>query len=99
VYSYLIGLLLALNSTGSGPVESIRPAVLSLLKLMTNLVFILFNIVLIVAGLCYALESFKIMSEGTATNIVMSSSFILIMITSMARACIKSEWMTIDWKM
>ena|GEM_PF-3723897 len=36
---------------------------LSLYKLVTNLIFILFSVVLIVAGLCHALESFKVMSE------------------------------------
>ncbi|RLF08848.1 MAG: hypothetical protein DRJ69_05740, partial [Thermoprotei archaeon] len=80
VYSYLIELPLAVNSTGTGPVESIGPAVLNLHTLMTNLAFILFSIVLVVAGLCYALESFKVMSEGTAANIVMSGFFTLIMI-------------------
>jgi len=40
----------------------------------------LLSIVLIMAALCYLMESFRIMSEGTAINIIMNSAFALILV-------------------
>jgi len=47
---------------------------------VTTIALAMFAIVLFIAGICYALESFKIMNEGTAANIVMNSVFTLILI-------------------
>lgn len=83
IYGYLIELPLAESPSrleASSPATSIGPAILNLYGLMKNLSFIIFSIILVVAGLCYALESFTVMSEGTATNIVMGGLFTLIMI-------------------
>jgi len=52
----------------------------NLYSLMLNIALPMFAVVLIIAGICYALESFKIMGEGTAANIITNSVFTFILI-------------------
>jgi len=48
--------------------------------LMQTIALAMFAVVLIVAAICYALENFRVVSEGTAANIIMNSVFTLILI-------------------
>jgi len=83
IYGYLIELPIAARNGTAGtisPVTSIGPAILSLHWTMRTLSFILFSLILVVAGLCYGLENFKVMSEGTASNIVTGGFFTLLLI-------------------
>ena len=75
-YFFLVELPPA-NASATG---TIGPAIMNLFELMRNISFVFFAVVLVVAGLCYALESFRIVSEGTAASIITNSFFTLIMI-------------------
>jgi hypothetical protein len=52
----------------------------SMSSLMQTLAFGLLAVVLIISAMCYLLETFRIMHEGTALNIIMNSVFTLILI-------------------
>jgi hypothetical protein len=75
-YFFLVELPVA-NATATG---TIGPAIVNVYDLMQSISFVLFAVVLVVAGLCYALESFRVMGEGTAANIITGSFFTLIMV-------------------
>jgi hypothetical protein len=75
-YFFLVELPTA-DATATG---TIGPAVTNVFELMRNVAFVFFAVVLVVAGLCYALESFRVMGEGTAANIITGSFFTLIAI-------------------
>ncbi|MDR0372168.1 MAG: hypothetical protein LBI79_01190 [Nitrososphaerota archaeon] len=47
---------------------------------MQTIALAMFAVALIIAAICYVLENFRIMNEGTATNIIMNSIFTLILI-------------------
>ena len=49
-------------------------------NLLRNIALVFFAVVLIIAGLYYALESFRLVSEGTAASIVTGSVFTALMI-------------------
>ena len=72
--------LVELPPADASATGTIGPAIMNLFELMRNISFVFFAVVLVVAGLCYALESFRVMGEGTATNIITGSFFTLIMI-------------------
>lgn len=75
-YFFLVELPIA-DAAATG---SIGPAITNVFDLMRNLAFVFFALILVVAGLCYALESFRLMGEGTAANIITGSFFTLIAI-------------------
>jgi len=72
--------LVELPPADASATGTIGPAIMNLFVLMRNISFVFFAVVLVVAGLCYALESFRVMGEGTAANIITGSFFTLIMI-------------------
>ena len=54
--------------------------ILNVFDLLRNVALVFFAVVLVIAGLYYALESFRIVSEGTAASIVTGSVFTALMI-------------------
>jgi len=54
--------------------------ILKVFGLLRNIALIFFAVVLVIAGLYYSLESFRIVSEGTAASIVTGSIFTAFMI-------------------
>jgi hypothetical protein len=72
--------LVELPPADTSATGTIGPAIMNLFELMRNISFVFFAVVLVVAGLCYALESFRVIGEGTAANIITGSFFTLIMI-------------------
>jgi len=54
--------------------------ILNVFGLLRNIALIFFTVVLVIAGLYYSLESFRIVSEGTAASIVTGSIFTAFMI-------------------
>jgi len=54
--------------------------ILNVFDLLRNVALVFFAVVLVIAGLYYALESFRLVSEGTAASIVTGSVFTALMI-------------------
>jgi hypothetical protein len=82
IYSYLIELPLITDppSTGGTLGQQLGVPMVRVFGLMQTIALAMFAVVLIVAAICYALENFRVVSEGTAANIIMNSVFTLILI-------------------
>jgi hypothetical protein len=82
VYSYLLELpLIAAPGSGGGTLgQQLGVPMTMVFGLMRTIALAMFAIVLIIAAICYVLENFRIMNEGTASNIIMNSVFTLILI-------------------
>ncbi|MDR0461093.1 MAG: hypothetical protein LBH62_06655 [Nitrososphaerota archaeon] len=82
VYSYLLELpLIATPNSGGGTIgQQLGVPMTMVFGLMRTIALAMFAIVLIIAAICYVLENFRIMNEGTASNIIMNSVFTLILI-------------------
>jgi hypothetical protein len=86
IYSYLLELPLiaAPDSSGGGGGGTIGQQLgvpmSYVFGIMRTIALAMFAIVLIIAAICYVLENFRIMNEGTAANIIMSSVFTFILI-------------------
>ncbi|MEM4143980.1 MAG: hypothetical protein QW445_07585 [Candidatus Bathyarchaeia archaeon] len=78
-YSYLIELPV-LGTSGSRLTQKVGVVADAIYGKMQTISLLMFSIVLIVAAICYLLENFHIMSEGTASNIIMNSVFTFILI-------------------
>jgi len=74
IQSYYYNLLVRL------PLITEYPAVYSLFEMMRNIAFGFFSLILLVAGICYLLESFHVVKEGEAFNILNNSIFTIILI-------------------
>jgi hypothetical protein len=78
VYYFLVKLPVAdpsLNSDGG-----VETAILEVYPLIQNVALVFFVFVLLMAGLSYAVENFGILREGTASHILSSSLFTLVML-------------------
>ncbi|MCL1976506.1 MAG: hypothetical protein FWG55_00100, partial [Candidatus Bathyarchaeota archaeon] len=82
IYSYLIELPLITDppSTGGTIGQQLGIPMVRVFGLMQTIALAMFAVVLIIAAICYALENFRVVSEGTAANIIMNSVFTLILI-------------------
>ncbi|MDR2708133.1 MAG: hypothetical protein LBB87_05260, partial [Nitrososphaerota archaeon] len=82
IYSYLLELPLisAPNSSGGTLGQQLGVPITYVFGVMRTIALAMFAIVLIIAAICYVLENFRIMNEGTASNIIMNSVFTLILI-------------------
>ncbi|MCL1971176.1 MAG: hypothetical protein FWF66_06975 [Candidatus Bathyarchaeota archaeon] len=82
IYSYLIELPLITDppSTGGTIGQQLGVPMVKVFGLMQTIALAMFAVVLIIAAICYALENFRVVSEGTAANIIMNSVFTLILI-------------------
>jgi len=82
IYSYLIELPLIAEppNTGGTIGQQLGIPMVRVFGLMQTIALAMFAVVLIVAAICYALENFRVVSEGTAANIIMNSVFTLILI-------------------
>lgn len=83
IYTYLLELPLITEPTGSGGGtigQQLGVPISYVFGLMRTISLALFAVVLIIAAICYGLENFRIVNEGTAANIIMSSVFTLILI-------------------
>ena len=82
IYSYLLELPLisppASNSATLG--QQLGTPMVVVFELMRTIALAMFAVVLIIAAICYVLENFRIMNEGTAANIIMNSVFTLILL-------------------
>jgi len=76
VYFFLIEIPTAdTNSPGT-----MTTPIVNVFDLLRNVALVFFAVVLVIAGLYYALESFRLVSEGTAASIVTGSVFTALMI-------------------
>jgi len=82
IYSYLLELpLIVAPQDSNGTIgQQLGIPMLRVFSLMQTIALAMFAVVLIVAAICYVLENFRIMNEGTAANIIMNSVFTLILI-------------------
>jgi hypothetical protein len=82
IYSYLLELPLIATPGGSGGTvgQQLGVPISYVFSLMRTIALAMFAIVLIIAAICYVLENFRIMNEGTASNIIMNSVFTLVLI-------------------
>ncbi|MCL2359998.1 MAG: hypothetical protein FWC74_09650, partial [Candidatus Bathyarchaeota archaeon] len=82
IYSYLLELpLISTPSSGGGTLgQQLGVPITYVFGIMRTIALAMFAIVLIIAAICYVLENFRIMNEGTASNIIMNSVFTLILI-------------------
>jgi hypothetical protein len=79
VYYFLVKLPVAdpsVNNNGGG----VETAILEVYPLIQNVALVFFVFVLLMAGLSYAVENFGILKEGTASYILSSSLFTLVML-------------------
>ena len=67
-------------SSGASPAKWVGYAAHSMYNILQPVALGLLSVVLIIAAMCYLLETFRVMNEGTAMNIIMNSAFSLIMI-------------------
>lgn len=77
VYYFLVKLPVADPSVNNGGVEA---AILEVYPLIQNVALVFFVFVLLMAGLSYAVENFGILKEGTASHILSSSLFTLVVL-------------------
>ncbi|AFU58923.1 hypothetical protein Ngar_c19910 [Candidatus Nitrososphaera gargensis Ga9.2] len=77
VYYFLVKLPVADPSVNNGGVET---AILEVYPLIQNVALFFFVFVLLMAGLSYAVENFGILKEGTASHILSSSLFTLVVL-------------------
>jgi hypothetical protein len=82
IYSYLLELPLIVAPQDSNTTlgQQLGVPMIRVFSLMQTVALAMFAVVLIVAAICYVLENFRIMNEGTAANIIMNSVFTLILI-------------------
>jgi hypothetical protein len=82
IYTYLLELPLIVEPSGNGGTigQQLGVPMTYVFGLMRNISLALFAVVLIIAGICYGLENFRIVNEGTAANIIMNSVFTLVLI-------------------
>ncbi|MDR0471165.1 MAG: hypothetical protein LBH79_05525, partial [Nitrososphaerota archaeon] len=82
IYSYLLELPLISTPSSSGGTlgQQLGVPITYVFGIMRTIALAMFAIVLIIAAICYVLENFRIMNEGTASNIIMNSVFTLILI-------------------
>jgi hypothetical protein len=82
IYSYLLELptISSPPSHGGTIGQQLGLPMVRVFSLMQTIALSMFAVVLIVAAICYVLENFRIMSEGTAANIIMNSVFTFILI-------------------
>ena len=82
IYSYLLELPLIAPPVSSGATlgQQLGTPMVMVFELMRTIALAMFAVVLIVAAICYVLENFRIMNEGTAANIIMNSVFTLILL-------------------
>ena len=82
IYSYLLELPLISTPGSSGGTlgQQLGVPITYVFGIMRTIALAMFAIVLIIAAICYVLENFRIMNEGTASNIIMNSVFTLILI-------------------
>ena len=66
--------------SGASPAQWVGYAACSMYGLLQKVALGLLSVVLIIAAMCYLLETFRVMNEGTAMNIIMNSAFSLIMV-------------------
>jgi hypothetical protein len=78
VYYFLVKLPVADPSVNNG--GGIETAILEVYPLIQNVALVFFVFVLLMAGLSYAVENFGILREGTASHILSSSLFTLVML-------------------
>jgi len=60
--------------------ETMTAPITNVFDLLRNVALVFFTVALVIAGLYYALESFRLVSEGTAASIVTGSVFTALMI-------------------
>jgi hypothetical protein len=65
---------------GASPAKWVGYAAHSMYNILQPVALGLLSVVLIIAAMCYLLETFRVMNEGTAMNIIVNSAFSLIMI-------------------
>ena len=82
IYSYLLELpLIATPGSSGGPLgQQLGVPITYVFDIMRTIALAMFAIVLIIAAICYVLENFRIINEGTAANIIMNSVFTLVLI-------------------
>jgi len=82
IYSYLLELPLITPPVSNGATlgQQLGTPMVVVFELMRTIALAMFAVVLIVAAICYVLENFRIMNEGTAANIIMNSVFTLILL-------------------
>jgi len=82
IYTYLLELPLIAEPPSSGGTlgQQLGVPMTYVFGLMRTISLALFAVVLIIAAICYGLENFRIVNEGTAANIIMNSVFTLILI-------------------
>jgi len=81
IYSYLLELpLIAQSGSGTTLGQQLGTPMMSVFSLMRTIALAMFAVILIIAAICYVLENFRIMNEGTAANIIMNSVFTLILL-------------------
>ncbi|MDR1992064.1 MAG: hypothetical protein LBQ98_00950 [Nitrososphaerota archaeon] len=82
IFSYLLELPLISEPPGSGGTigQQLGVPMTYVFGIMRTIALAMFAVVLIIAAICYVLENFRIMNEGTAANIIMNSVFTLILI-------------------
>ena len=82
IYSYLLELPMITNPPSNGGTigQQLGLPMVRVFSLMQTIALSMFGVVLIIAGICYVLENFRIMNEGTAANIIMNSVFTFILI-------------------
>lgn len=78
VYYFLVKLPIADPSLSN--VSGVEAAILEVYPLIQNVALVFFVFVLLMAGLSYAVENFGILKEGTASHILSSSLFTLVML-------------------
>ncbi|MDR0373109.1 MAG: hypothetical protein LBI79_06085 [Nitrososphaerota archaeon] len=82
IFSYLLELpLITTPSSNGGTIgQQLGVPMTYVFGIMRTIALAMFAVVLIIAAICYVLENFRIMNEGTASNIIMNSVFTLILI-------------------
>ena len=78
VYYFLVKLPVADPSLNND--RGVETAILEVYPLIQNVALVFFVFVLLMAGLSYAVENFGILKEGTASHILSSSLFTLVML-------------------
>jgi hypothetical protein len=81
IYTYLLELPLIAEPAGGGTIgQQLGVPMSYVFGIMRTISLALFAVVLMIAAICYGLENFRVVNEGTAANIIMNSVFTLILI-------------------